>query len=198
MGKNLLKMQLLYRVLTRKILTLKSWFFRMHLMLSGAVEVDRSAEISHQAIFQLTQDRADCPQIVIGAKAKIKQYCILGPRNGHIRIGKGTTINPFCVLLGYGGIDIGNNVRIAAGTSIIAFNHNFDNVDIPIASQGNNWKGIKIDDDVWIGTGVKILDGVHISSGCVIGANSTVTKSLPPLSVAVGSPAKVIKMRGNT
>jgi len=52
-----------------------------------------------------------------------------------------------------------------------------------------------IGDDVWLGYGVVVLDGVKIGSGAVIGANSVVTKDVPENAVAVGSPAKVIRMR---
>lgn len=50
-------------------------------------------------------------------------------------------------------------------------------------------------DDVWIGAGVKILDGVKIGKGCVIGANSVVTHSLKPFGIYVGVPAKLLKYR---
>lgn len=56
-------------------------------------------------------------------------------------------------------------------------------------------KGIVIEDDCWLGTGVKILDGVTIGKGSVIGAGAVVTKNIPSYSVAVGVPAKVISKR---
>lgn len=52
---------------------------------------------------------------------------------------------------------------------------------------------VKIGDDCWIGGNVVILPGVTIGEGCTIGASSVVTKDIPPFSVAVGSPCKVIK-----
>jgi len=53
-----------------------------------------------------------------------------------------------------------------------------------------------IGNDVWIGTRVIILPGVEIGSGSVIGAGSIVSRSIPPYSIAVGAPAKVIRTRG--
>lgn len=188
-------LQKLYRRLVRGLTKLQSLALRMHYRALGSISVAPDATLSPRATLQMTHGKAAAPQIEIGSKAKIKEYAILGPRNGFIKVGNGSTINPFCVLLGYGGIEVGDNVRIAAGTSIIAFNHNFSDPDKPIAEQGNNQRGIVIEDDVWIGAGVKILDGVRIGTGCVIGANSTVTRSIPPFSLAVGSPATVIKSR---
>jgi acetyltransferase-like isoleucine patch superfamily enzyme len=52
-----------------------------------------------------------------------------------------------------------------------------------------------IEDDCWLGDGVKVLDGVTIGRGSVIGAGAVVTKDIPPFSVAVGVPARVIKTR---
>jgi acetyltransferase-like isoleucine patch superfamily enzyme len=54
-----------------------------------------------------------------------------------------------------------------------------------------------IEDDCWLGTGVKVLDGVTIGQGSVVGAGAVVTKDIPPYSVAVGIPSKVIAQRNN-
>jgi acetyltransferase-like isoleucine patch superfamily enzyme len=52
---------------------------------------------------------------------------------------------------------------------------------------------IRIEDDCWIGGNVTILPGVTIGRGCTVGAGAVVTKSLPPYSVALGAPARVVK-----
>lgn len=56
---------------------------------------------------------------------------------------------------------------------------------------------IHIEDDVWIGAGVKVLKGVTIGKGSVIGAGAVVTKDIPPYSIAAGVPCRVIGKRGN-
>jgi acetyltransferase-like isoleucine patch superfamily enzyme len=115
---------------------------------------------------------------------------------GDIDIGVNCSVNPYCVLYGLGGLKIGDNVRIAAHTVIVPANHTFDDPSIPICRQPETKKGIIIEDDVWIGAGCRILDGVRIGRGSVIGAGSVVTKSIPEMSVAVGVPARVIRRRG--
>lgn len=84
---------------------------------------------------------------------------------------------------------------IAAHTVIIPADHEYGDLETPIMYQEEIRKGIKIEDDVWIGCGVRILDGVVIGKGSVVGAGSVVTRSVPPFSVVVGVPAKVIKCR---
>lgn len=61
--------------------------------------------------------------------------------------------------------------------------------------QGETATGVLIGSDVWIGAGVKIVDGVSIGDGCVVGAGSVVTTDLPPFSVAVGAPARIVRQR---
>jgi acetyltransferase-like isoleucine patch superfamily enzyme len=90
---------------------------------------------------------------------------------------------------------IGDNVLIAGHTMIIPSNHNSQDLQIPINQQGENSKGIIIEDDVWIGAGCKILDGVCIKSGAIIGAGSVVTKDIPPNAIIAGVPGKLIKYR---
>lgn len=55
--------------------------------------------------------------------------------------------------------------------------------------------GVTIEDDVWMGTGVIVLDGVHVAEGCVIGAGAIVTKDTEPYSIYVGVPARKIGAR---
>lgn len=169
---------------------------RLKYFLMGQINIEPRAIVEPKAELILDHRNDDLEFVIeIGDKVHVKDHSRLCPRSGFIKIGRNSSINPFCVLLGYGGITIGESVRIAAHTSIIAFNHNFGEVGDDIHRQGYNAKGVVIEDDVWIGTGVRVLDGVTIGKGSVIGAGSVVTKSVPPNSVAVGVPARVMKTR---
>lgn len=135
--------------------------------------------------------------IEIGDNTDIDHFVLLETRRGgFIKIGKGSSIHAFSVVYGAGGVTIGDHTRIASHTVIVASNHNFDDLTIDIHLQGVSKKGITIGNDVWIGAGVRVLDGVHIGDHSVIGAGSVVTKNIPPNSVSVGVPARVIRMRG--
>lgn len=115
--------------------------------------------------------------------------------NGKILLGENSTIGPNSIIDSNKRIMIGKNVLIADNVSLRDSDHNFSRIDIPINRQGINTNSIRIHDDVWIGQNVIITKGVKIGKGSVIGANSVVTKSIPEYSVAIGSPAKVIKSR---
>ena len=78
-------------------------------------------------------------------------------------------------------------------------NHNTDRTDIPMCQQGfKSPRPIVIEDDCWIGRRVIILPGVTIGRGSIVGAGAVVSKSIPPYSVAVGNPARVVKSRIST
>jgi acetyltransferase-like isoleucine patch superfamily enzyme len=143
-----------------------------------------------------TYIEAQSGSVTVGEKSTLHSYAMIIANGGNISVGAGLSLNPFCILYGgRAGLTIGDNVRIASHTVIIPENHNIDRLDVPIRFQGTRSKGVIIGSDVWIGTGVRILDGAVIGRGCVIGAGSVVIDEIPPFSVAVGVPAKVIKSR---
>lgn len=101
-----------------------------------------------------------------------------------IEIGDRSYLGPYVCIAGPGHIKIGSNCAIASQAGLYANNHRVD---------GLSREGIEIGDNCWLGTGVKVLDGVKIGAGSVIGAGAVVTQDIPPRSLAVGVPAKVIK-----
>ncbi|MGH7999856.1 MAG: acyltransferase [Brasilonema sp.] len=136
-------------------------------------------------------------QIHISANASIMDGAILAPYGGSIYIGENVFIGPYCVIYGHGGLKIDKNTMIAAHSVVIPSNHGFSDREKTISSQPATSIGINIGEDVWIASGVRVLDGISIGKGCVIGAGAVVNKSLPDYSIAVGVPAKVIGQRGD-
>ncbi|HEY6738789.1 MAG TPA: acyltransferase, partial [Actinopolymorphaceae bacterium] len=106
--------------------------------------------------------------------------------------GDDCTLNPFVTVRGK--VELGDAVRIGAHTSILGFNHGTD-PDRPVHRQPLTSRGIRIGDDVWIGSNAVVLDGVTIGDHCVIGAGAVVTRDLPAWSIAAGNPARVIRDR---
>jgi acetyltransferase-like isoleucine patch superfamily enzyme len=110
-----------------------------------------------------------------------------------IKIGRGTFVGESVVVRGQGGVSIGQKVLIAPHAKILAVNHRFDDPTRPVMDQGITGDGIAIEDGAWIGAGATILDGVRVGRGAVVGANAVVTRDIPPHTLAVGIPARVIK-----
>ncbi|MGB3656262.1 MAG: acyltransferase [Rivularia sp. (in: cyanobacteria)] len=115
--------------------------------------------------------------------------------NTQIYIDKGTFIGVGACIAGPGNIKIGKRCLIAAHCGIFANNHSYADPLKYIADQEVTSQGITIEDDCWLGHGVTVTDGVTIGKGSVIGAGAVVTKDIPPYSIAVGMPARVIKTR---
>jgi len=93
-------------------------------------------------------------------------------------------------------IIIGDDVMIGPGVLIIGHNHHYSDLEIPMHLQGiRKSPPVSIEDDVWIGARATILPGVTIGNGAVIGAGAVIAKNIPPYSICVGNPARIIKSR---
>lgn len=116
---------------------------------------------------------------------------------GNLRIGADTAIQPHChFTAAVAPIRIGNGVQIAPRCAFYSYDHGTAPGELirdqPLQSKGP----ITIEDDAWLGFGVVVLSGVRIGKGAVIGAGAVVAHDVPDGAVAVGSPARVVKMRG--
>lgn len=159
-------------------------------------------------------------KISIGKRCVIEEYCsisaqgddqsgitladevllgrgtVLGTRNGTIEIGEYSNIGANCRLGTTSRIRFGKHVLLAANCYIGGAQHRFDRLDVPIMRQGYESKGgVVIEDDCWLGAGVIVRDGVTIGTGSVIGAAAVVTRDVPPYSIAMGIPARVVGSR---
>lgn len=123
------------------------------------------------------------------------RYAIVNSSGGSINIGARTLIGDFCNLYGQGGLRVGDDVMISAGCRLIPSEHTFDLPEIAVSGQPSISKGIVIGDGAWLGANVCVLDGVRVGSGAVIGAGAVVTRDVPDFAIAVGVPARVIRMR---
>ena len=115
---------------------------------------------------------------------------------GYLTIGAYASIHPRCQLNAYlAPIQIGSGVMIAPNCAFYSYDHGIA-PDMIIRSQPLQSKGgIIVGDEAWLSVGVIVLNGVRIGSHAVIGAGSVVTKDVPDGAIAVGSPARVVKMR---
>ena len=124
--------------------------------------------------------------------------CIQTGQEGTVKIGADTHIQPRCQFSAYkASIKIGSNVLIATNCAFYPYDHAMMPGKIihlqPLETKGD----IIVDDGAWLGCGVVVLNGVRIGKGAVIGAGSVVNKDIPDGAIAVGNPARVVKMRAD-
>jgi acetyltransferase-like isoleucine patch superfamily enzyme len=110
-----------------------------------------------------------------------------------IHLGSRVFVGEETIMRGQGGIHVGDNVLFGPRVQVLAVDHVFTDTTQPIMQQGITARGIRIEENCWIGAGAIILDGVTVGRGACIGAGAVVTKSVPPHSLAVGVPARVIR-----
>jgi acetyltransferase-like isoleucine patch superfamily enzyme len=134
--------------------------------------------------------------IEIGDHVYIGHYAILkGHHLGRMSIGSGTWIGQQCFFHSAGSLIIGRNVGIGPGVKVITSFHADEGIEKPILHSRVELAAVTIEDDSDIGVGAIVLPGVTIGRGVQIGAGAVVTSDIPPYSVAVGVPARVIRSR---
>lgn len=140
--------------------------------------------------------------VSIGSNSSIDRNCWLhcggapeSHAHGFFELGEDSYIGCNAVIGAGGGIKIGSHVRIGQSVNFHAENHNFADPRRLIRDQGVTYQGIVIEDDVWIGSKVTVLDGVTIGKGAVIGAGAVITRSIPAYAIAIGVPGKVVGWR---
>lgn len=131
--------------------------------------------------------------VTLGKNVFVHDNVLMRSFGEQISIGENTTINRNTNILSK--VSIGSNCSIAPNVVIVGANHNFSDNSKTIKEQGSTCRGIVIEDDVWIAANVTVCDGVKIGKGSVIGAGAVIVSDIPPFTVAVGVPAKVIKNR---
>lgn len=141
----------------------------------GYIKIGRSSRIGHHSSLHAISD-------------------YYGKHSPSLTIGEGSHIGSYNAISTCNKIMIGNYVLIAPYVHINDSSHGYQDISKPIMHQPIFSKGeIVIEDECWLGFGCHILSGVTVGRHSVIGANSVVTKNVPPFSVVAGSPAKIVK-----
>ena len=169
--------------------------WRVFLLRGIGAEIDYSCLIDADVIANLGILKGRRGQIKIDAKTQLSQGVVLDSWGGLIAIGENVFLGPYTVIYGHGGVTIGKDTLIAMHCRILSSNHTVPDKNTQIRSQPDILLPTTIGKDVWLGAGATILGGVTVGDGCIVGAGAVVTKDLPPYSVAVGIPAKVVRTR---
>ena len=136
--------------------------------------------------------------IELGDGVLIARNSIVRSRGQAIRIGEGTDIGSNCIVSTDSELVIGREVLIAAYAYVCAGgNHRHDDPSIPILRQGfDRQGGVRIGDGCWLGSHCMIMDGSELGEGCIIGSHAVVKGEIPALAIAVGTPARIMRQRG--
>lgn len=116
---------------------------------------------------------------------------IKNPQN--LSVGSNVSIHEYCYIDAVSSIEIGSHVSIAHSTSILSADHSWSDITVDIKYNEEIHKPTKIEDDVWIGCGVRILGGVRVSSRSVVAAGAVVSRNVGNNTLVGGVPAKEIK-----
>jgi acetyltransferase-like isoleucine patch superfamily enzyme len=159
----------------------RAWFqvLRMvHYYNYSHVRPRRLADIGPGVRMAPNVSLANGERIKIGAYSHIGARCSIwaGDSVGRITLGRHALLGPEVFITA-------SNYQTEPGT--------------PVMDQPRVERDVIIGDDVWLGARVMVVAGVEIGDGCIIGASSVVTRSIPAGSIAVGNPARVVGQRGD-
>jgi acetyltransferase-like isoleucine patch superfamily enzyme len=156
----------------------------------GSVICFPTNTIFNEAYIHIGRDTMIGPQVTLSAGMVPGQQCITDPV---VQIGDRCLIGKGSGIVGHLQVVIGDDVWTGHHVYITDQNHGYREVDRPISKQSMPERPVRIGSGSWLGHGSIILPGADVGEHVVIGANSVVTGTIPPFSVAVGSPARVIR-----
>lgn len=166
-----------------------------HVSHQGRLVIEDGAEVDGRSSAGMVFGR----DVSIGARTSIRPSSYYGGEPGWgLHMGDRSSFATGCFVGCSGRTVIGDDVMFGPGVQIHSENHSFDVAELDIKSQGVTRSHVVIGDNCWVGAGSVITAGVTIGHGVVIGAGSIVTNDIPPLSIAVGSPARVVRSRTAT
>jgi acetyltransferase-like isoleucine patch superfamily enzyme len=179
---------------------LSQWAFRLAEWLgtrwatreASAVTLHPSVRVEHSSQIK----NSDGGSVEIDAGSYVERGALIDSFGGAVVLGERVGVGPMSVIYGMGGVTIASDTLLGPHVIIMAGNHNFDEVDATVRSQGMSSKGVQVGRDVWIGANATILDGVAIGDKAVIAAGAVVTKDVLPRTVVGGVPAEQIGQRG--
>ena len=190
---------------------LRGVFYRLILQMHGQAAIESNVRLRfasnihlHHGVYLDSNTYLHaCPNgIEIGENTIVMHGAVLhvynfrGLPHSGIKIGQDSLIGEYCVIRGQGGVTIGDRVYTSPFTQLLAVNHVFDDPKRPFVEQGITATGIVIEDDVWLGAGAVITDGVRVGHHSMVAAGAVVTKDVAPYSIMAGVPAKLIKQVG--
>lgn len=157
----------------------------------GNIEIGNRVLVDDYAVLDV---RGESGSISLGDFVSLGRFTTVAAKHGSISLGPGVNVGSYCRIATQSKVEIGESALIAAYCYIGPGNHAHDDSNSPLIEREMEIKGgVTIGAHCWIGARTTILDGVTIGDGAIIGAHSLVLEDIPPRSIAIGSPAKVVK-----
>lgn len=170
------------------------WGYGISLQHPGKMRIGEGVRIDDDCY--LSARGAETGEFVMGAETIVSRGSIIASKRGELSLGRRANVGAGCALYSCGGLRIGRDCLLAANCYVGGGSYNPDGrADIPMSEQSVPAEGVEIGDDCWLGVGVTVLDGVRIGRGSVIAAGAVVTEDIPPMTIAGGLPARVIRRR---
>jgi acetyltransferase-like isoleucine patch superfamily enzyme len=169
--------KLLRRVLTPMIVVRLYYFWKHGAVISGKAEVDLASSTSWGRgciISAFTKVKISGP-FVMGRRVQISTGCFIGA--------------------GVGGLTLGDDVLVGPNCVIMTGSYVYDRLDVPLQEQGTTSKSVRIGHRAWIGSNSVVLAGSDLGDNVIVSAGSVVSGTVPPNSIVLGNPAKVIFTR---
>ena len=157
-----------------------------HVILRGMVFLGKDVEL---------HARPGYGRLEIGRWVHIGDGNCLRCHEGSLRIGDKVVMGRANTVNAYLDIEIGAATLVADWVYIVDFDHVISDIHLPIKDQGIVKTPVRIGPDCWIGVKVSVLRGTRIGQGCVLGSHAVVRGDVPGYSIAVGSPARVVRSR---
>ena len=133
--------------------------------------------------------------ITIGDGVFVGRHSILSCKDGDIVLGDEVNIGFHSEIFSGSRVEVGRYGLFAAYTYVVGGGHEFSQPDVPVIRQPRTSLGVTLGENVWLGTGAKVMDGVRLGRDVVVGAGAVVTDDLPDGVIAVGVPARVVRKR---
>ena len=172
-------------LIMNQVETRPRWYIRL---LAPLYQHRGSHSVIHRSV------RMDTPpyrKFSLGDYSVIESFTWINNAVGDVIISDHTRVGIHNTIIGP--VSIGSHVNLAQGITVTALNHNFTDTEKRIDEQGVSTTPVGIEDDVWIGANAVVLPGVRIGTHSVVAAGAVVAKDVPPHSIVVGIPAKIIK-----
>lgn len=157
-----------------------------HIILRGMVFLGKNVEI---------HSTPELARMEIGRWVHIGDGNSIRCHEGSLRIGDKVVFGQNNVVNAYLDIEIGASTLVADWVYICDFDHKMDDITVAIKDQGIVKGPVRVGPDTWIATKVSVLRNTIVGRGCVLGAHAVVKGTIPDFSIAVGSPARVVKNR---